>query len=87
MSDGKKTIIGTVVSDKMNNTATVEVTKFVVHPLYRKRLNRKKKYTADNTLGAVIGQKVEIVSVRPLSKTKRWKIQKIVMTPEIIAEV
>ncbi|ADD40904.1 30S ribosomal protein S17 [Stackebrandtia nassauensis] len=69
---------GLVVSDKMNKTAVVEVEDRVKHPLYGKVLRRTKKYKAhdeENECG--IGDRVQIMETRPLSKTKRWRIVEI----------
>ncbi len=73
-----KTIKGIVVSDKMTNTVVVEVERFMAHPLYHKRLRRTKKYHVHDELGAKIGNTVELVQTRPISKTKFWKTVKIV---------
>lgn len=72
-----KNLKGRVVSEKMQKTATVQVWRWVKHPLYQKRYRRSKRYHADNTLGAKVGDKVEIVQTSPLSKTKRWRVAKI----------
>lgn len=72
-----KKIIGIVVSDKMEKSAVISVSRWIVHPLYKKRFLRHRKYHADNTLGADMGNRVEMVETRPMSKTKRWKITKV----------
>lgn len=68
---------GIIVSSKMNKTATVLVERFYIHPSFKKRVQARKKYHADNEIGAKVGQKIEMVQCRPLSKTKKWKITKI----------
>ena len=68
---------GIIVSSKMNKTATVLVKRFYIHPSFKKRVQARKKYHADNEMGAKEGQEVEIAQCRPLSKTKKWKITKI----------
>ena len=73
-----KKIQGMVVSDKTVGTATVRIERWVVHPMYGKRLRRHKKYHADNAIGAVVGNKVSLVQTKPISKTKKWRIDKIV---------
>lgn len=71
----KKTIKGVVVSDKMNKTAVVSVTRFVKHPKYGKYFKITKKYKAhDETNSAKVGDKVEIVETRPRSKDKHFEI-------------
>lgn len=67
-------MIGKVISKKMDKSVVVEVERFVIHPMYKKRLRRKKKYLVDDTLGVVEGDKVSIVSTKPISKRKRFKI-------------
>jgi small subunit ribosomal protein S17 len=69
---------GTVVSDKMTNTVVVEVRKMWTHPLYKKTISRTKKYLAHDELGAKIGDGVEFVEVKPISKRKRFKVTKII---------
>lgn len=70
---------GIVVSDKMDKTVVVEVVRQVKHPQYGKYVKKTKKYYAhdgENACGE--GDRVVIVETRPLSKTKRWRVQKIV---------
>ncbi|MCH8820981.1 30S ribosomal protein S17 [Patescibacteria group bacterium] len=67
-------MIGKVISKKMDNTVVVEVERFVIHPLYKKRLRRKKKYLVEDTLGVVEGDNVSIKATKPISKRKRFKI-------------
>lgn len=73
-----KKLQGVVVSDKMTKTAVVRVERWVIHPLYKKRLRRKQKYHAHNSVGAKAGDRVIMVETRPLSKTKRWSIVEVV---------
>lgn len=71
----QKTIKGVVVSDKMDKTAVVAVTRFVKHTKYKKYFKITKKYKAhDESNTAKIGDKVEIVETRPRSKDKRFAI-------------
>ncbi|PIR80024.1 MAG: 30S ribosomal protein S17 [Candidatus Levybacteria bacterium CG10_big_fil_rev_8_21_14_0_10_35_13] len=75
----KKTIVGKIVSLKMNNTAIIEVTRRVAHPLYKKLLKKSKRYKADtNGLTLSLGDSVKIVSVRPISKEKNFKISEVI---------
>ncbi|MBU1127315.1 MAG: 30S ribosomal protein S17 [Patescibacteria group bacterium] len=73
-----KKLTGTIVSDKMNKTAVVEVIRLRVHPLYKKRIKIKKKYHVDNSVKAKTGDKVVIVETRPISKTKKHKILEVI---------
>ena len=66
---------GIVVSDKMDKTVVVEVTKIKEHPKYKKRYKVKKKYKAhDKKNQYKIGDKVIIQETRPISKHKKWKV-------------
>lgn len=70
-------MIGRVVSTKLKNTATVLVERQKIHPLYKKGFQRSKKYLADNLLGVKMGDVVEIVKTRPVSKRKHFRIVKV----------
>ncbi len=73
----KKILKGTVVSDKMDKTVVVSVTRFVKHPKYHKYLKISKKYKAhDEDNGAKVGDSVSIVESRPLSKDKHFVVVK-----------
>jgi small subunit ribosomal protein S17 len=73
-----KVFTGKVVSTKMAKTATVAVERIVVHPLYKKRLKRVKKYHVHDEVGAKVGQAVRFVASRPYSKLKKWKIIEVI---------
>lgn len=73
-----KPLIGTVTSTKMEKTATVEVTRTKVHPIYRKRVKVKKKFHVHDEIETKVGDKVRIAETRPISKTKRWKIVEVI---------
>ena len=76
----KQSQVGVVVSTKMQKTITVEVTRRVAHPLYRRIVSRKKKFHAhDETGEANMGDRVRIVECRPLSKTKTWQLDTILL--------
>jgi small subunit ribosomal protein S17 len=73
------TLTGTVTSDVRNKTITVSVISRETHPLYRKQFTVTRKYTAhDEKNEAKLGDKVLIVESRPVSKTKTWKLDKVV---------
>jgi small subunit ribosomal protein S17 len=75
----KRTLIGRVVSDKMDKTVTVLVERRVKHPMYDKIIVRSKKYHAHNDANqARAGDLVEIQESRPVSKTKAWAVTKLV---------
>lgn len=68
-------IIGTILSDKMNNTAVVQVERIRFHPKVKRYYKRLKKFKAHNAENAYhTGDKVVIEETRPLSKEKHWKI-------------
>ena len=74
----KRTLIGRVVSDKMDKTVTVLVERRVKHPMYDKIIVRSKKYHAHNEGNeAKQGDLVEIQECRPLSKSKSWSVSKL----------
>jgi small subunit ribosomal protein S17 len=71
----RRSMIGTVVSTKMDKTAVVSVERSYPHPLYHKIVRSTKRYKAhDANNSAVLGDVVRIVETRPLSKDKRWRI-------------
>ena len=75
----RKVRVGYVVSDKMNKTVVIAIEDNVKHPVYGKIIKRTLKVHAhdeDNSCG--IGDKVEIMETRPLSKTKRWRVVRII---------
>ncbi|MFA7315179.1 MAG: 30S ribosomal protein S17 [Candidatus Paceibacterota bacterium] len=72
-----KTLKGVVVSDKMDKTIVVKVTRFVEHSKYGKRVKKTKKYKAhDEENAKKIGDVVEIEETRPISKDKKFKVIK-----------
>jgi small subunit ribosomal protein S17 len=79
LSSHKKVLIGEVISDKMNKTAVVRITRTIKHPLYGKIVKRFKKYKVHDEHNACkIGDTVEIIESRPLSKTKHMVLNRIV---------
>jgi small subunit ribosomal protein S17 len=81
----KRTLIGKVVSDKMDKTVTVLVESRVKHPLYGKIVMRSKKYHAhDESNQAKEGDTVEIQEGRPISKTKAWTLTRVVQVAQIV---
>jgi small subunit ribosomal protein S17 len=78
LQSNRRKLTGVVVSDKSDKTVVVRVETLVKHPLYKKYIRRRKKLMAhdpENTCG--IGDKVQIIEFRPLSKRKRWHLVKI----------
>jgi small subunit ribosomal protein S17 len=77
---------GVVTSTKMQKTIVVKVTRAVQHPLYRRVVRHAKKYYAhDETGEAKVGDTVQIVSTRPLSKLKRWRLKEVLQRSTRVA--
>ena len=75
----RKTRVGTVVSDKMDKTVVVAIQDNVKHPLYKKIIKSTVKFKAhDEKNECGVGDKVEIMETRPLSKDKRWRVTRII---------
>jgi small subunit ribosomal protein S17 len=81
----KRTLIGKVVSDKMDKTVTVLIERHVKHPLYGKIIMRSNKYHAHDESNLVnTGDTVEIQEGRPISKTKAWTVTRVVQAAQIV---
>ena len=79
----RRTLTGTVVSDKMEKTVVVQVERTLMHQKYKKYISRRDKYMAhdpENQCG--IGDLVRIMETRPISRTKRWRLVEIVEKAE-----
>ena len=75
----RKTRVGKVVSDKMDKTVVVAIVDNVKHPLYKKIIKRTAKLKAhDENNECRIGDRVEVMETRPLSKDKRWRVTNII---------
>ena len=83
-----KELIGTVVSNKMQKTIVVEVTRKKAHPMYGRVISiRKKFYAHDEKNEAHTGDSVKIEESRPLSKLKRWTLKEIVRKTALVPEI
>lgn len=71
-------MIARVLSTKLQNTALVEIERVVEHPLYKKRIRRKKRYLVQDDIGVKEGDKVSILATKPISKRKRFKILEVI---------
>lgn len=81
----KRTLIGKVVSDKMDKTVTVLIERHVKHPLYGKIIVRTNKYHAHDESNQVkAGDTVEIQEGRPISRTKAWSVTRVVQVAQIV---
>ena len=75
----RQELVGVVVSSKMQKTIVVKVTRTSQHPIYQRVIRSAKKYYAhDETGEARVGDTVRIVSTRPLSKLKRWRLEAVI---------
>ena len=75
----RKTAIGYVVSDKMQKTIVVEVSRRVQHPKYKRIIGKRKRFYAHDEQGtARLGDVVRIIECRPLSKLKHWRLGEVV---------
>lgn len=81
----KRTLVGKVVSDKMDKTVSVMIERHVKHPLYGKIIKRSKKYHAHNEANqAKMGDTVEIQEGKPISKTKAWTVTRVIQVSQEI---
>ncbi len=72
----RRTLVGTVISDKMEKTVVVRVERLVQDPRYPKYVRRYSRFMAhDEANDCRVGDRVRIIEHRPLSKRKRWKVQ------------
>ncbi len=81
----KRVIIGVVTSDKMKKTRRVEVSRLVKYPIYGKYVKRSTVcYVHDENNDSSVGDTVEIIESRPMSKLKRWKLLRVVNKGNVI---
>ncbi|MBU4224545.1 MAG: 30S ribosomal protein S17 [Chloroflexi bacterium] len=73
----RRRMTGFVTSNKMTKTVVVEITRTFQHPLYRKVVHSSKRVKAHDELGCQIGDRVQIVESRPISRDKRWVVEAI----------
>ena len=80
MSDrkNKQSLIGKVVSSKMQSTVSVEVARVIAHPIYKKRIKKHKKFLSHvSNVSPKVGDVVKITATKPISKNKRWRVSEI----------
>ena len=81
----KRTLIGMVVSDKMDKTVVVRVERLVQDVRYKKYVRRYSRFMCHDELnGCSVGDRVQIIEHRPLSKRKRWKVQATVAKATVV---
>lgn len=76
--NNRRRLTGVVTSNKMTKTVVVEISRTFRHPLYRKVVHLSKRVKAHDEIGCQIGDRVQIVESRPLSREKRWVVEAIV---------
>jgi small subunit ribosomal protein S17 len=81
----KRQLVGTVVSNKMDKTCVVQVTRRFKHSKYKKYVNERKRYKAhDERNEAQVGDRVQIVECSPISRDKRWRLQTVLEKAEAV---
>lgn len=79
-AENRRTLQGVVTSNKMQKSVVITVESKVMHPVYKKYVKRRKKYMAhDETNQCAIGDTVEIIETRPLSRHKTWAVRRVVV--------
>jgi small subunit ribosomal protein S17 len=76
--NNRRRIVGVVTSNKMTKTVVVEITRVFRHPLYRKVVHSSKRVKAHDEIGCQIGDQVQIVESRPMSRDKRWVVENVI---------
>ncbi|MBL7162329.1 MAG: 30S ribosomal protein S17 [Anaerolineales bacterium] len=85
--NNRRRLTGVVVSNKMQKTVVVEVSRTYRHRLYGKVVSDSSRFMAHDELGCKIGDQVRIVESRPISRHKRWVVEEILQSDEITVEV
>ena len=83
----RRRLTGVVTSNKMMKTVIVEVSRTYRHKLYQKVIHKNKRFQVHDELKCKVGDEVQIVESRPISKHKRWTVEKILNTRESAQEV
>ena len=76
--NNRRRMTGVVTSNKMTKTVVVEITRVFRHPLYRKVVHSSKRVKAHDEIGCQIGDRVQIVESRPMSRDKRWVVESVI---------
>ena len=76
--NARRRMIGTVTSNKMQKTVVVEIIRSYRHPLYKKVVHHSKHVKAHDEIGCQVGDRVQIVESRPLSRDKRWVVESVI---------
>lgn len=78
----RRRLTGVVVSNKMQKSVVVEITRRYRHPLYRKVVTSARRVMAHDEMSCAIGDEVQIVETKPISKNKRWAVEQIIKRNE-----
>ncbi len=82
VASSRRRLIGHVTSDKMNKTVVVETVRLKMDPVYKKYVRVRRRYKAhDEENQYHVGDRVEIVEHRPLSRSKRWRVTRLIERP------
>jgi small subunit ribosomal protein S17 len=76
--NNRRRMTGVVTSNKMTKTVVVEITRVFRHPLYRKVIHSSKRVKAHDEIGCQIGDHVQILESRPLSRDKHWVVENVI---------
>ena len=76
--NNRRRIVGKVTSNKMTKTVVVEIIRKFRHPLYKKVVYTSKRVKAHDEIGCQIGDRVQIVESRPMSRDKRWVVESVI---------
>jgi small subunit ribosomal protein S17 len=85
--NNRRRLTGVVTSNKMDKSVMVVISRTYRHPLYKKVVHSKKKVMAHDELGCEVGDRVQIVESRPISKRKHWVVEEILLRESIGDEV
>ncbi len=85
--DSRRSYIGSVISDKMQKTVVVEVTRKIQHPVYKRVVKRVTKFKAhDEKSECHVGDRVLVIESRPLSKEKHWRVVQVIERAKALEE-
>jgi small subunit ribosomal protein S17 len=84
--NNRRRMIGVVTSNKMDKTVIVEITRSYRHRLYKKVIYDRKRYMAHDELDCQLGDRVQIVESRPISRHKRWVVESVLGKDEAAGE-
>ena len=86
--EGRKQVVGEVVSNRMKKTIVVEVTRKKAHPFYGRVVSKGKKFYAhDENNEAHVGDVVRLEETRPVSKLKRWRLKEVIRKTALVPEI